>query len=218
MLCFPTSCPTKPLNMTTSLKVLDQRGLARPGSKPLPCRHISFTRSCKRRGTRFLWCSHQQQTEQHGPDISRLKPELQQQWHRQKNASFGSATINPFSFCSAIWICPHCQHEWQSRILDRALGSTGCPRCSRLETLQTMCNDPSFPFKAQWNHLRNARDGILPEKTQAGSRQPIWWQCTSCPQKWPHEWQASPVSRSKQAACPFCSNVKPCICNSVSRP
>ena len=156
---------------------------------------------------------------QHSVDLSQLSPELQHQWHGEKNSDFGGSVVNPFSFRIAAWKCPNCQHEWQTKVLDRAVSATDCPQCLHSKKLSMMCDDDEYPFASQWNYLRNDRKDVLPGDIEAGSLQPVWWQCTKCPQKWPHEWQASPVSRLSESfqCCPYCSNIRPCICNDVPR-
>ena len=163
--------------------------------------------------------SHKKLFRQTQPDVSRLNPQLQQEWHTQRNSGIDEAIVNPFSFVTAVWKCSNCQHEWQARVLERTSNITNCPHCSHTGKYQLLCNDDRVPFASQWNHLKNAKDGVFPNHVKAGSLQPVWWQCTKCPQKWHHEWQASPVSRFSEpySCCPFCSDKKPCICNDAPR-
>ena len=152
-------------------------------------------------------------------DLSQLNRDLQRQWHWEKNLKFGSSVVNPYSFRTATWKCPDCQHEWQTKVLDRAVSATECPQCSDNKQLSLMCSDAHYAFVSQWNHLRNEQDDIFPGDIKAGSLQPVWWQCRKCPQNWPHEWRATPFSRFSDSfeCCPFCSDIKPCICNDAPR-
>lgn len=189
--------------------------IARFGRKFCTRRGNAAAQTCQYKGFQLAKHLQDKQTGRHHSDISKLKPELQQQWHVGKNVTFGNSTVNPFSFEIAVWKCLHCQHEWQATVLDRAVDSTDCPHCLHSRRYQMLCNDDEYPFASQWNHLQNARDGVFPEDTKAGSLQPVWWQCKECPQKWPHEWLASPVSRLSESytCCPFCSSINRCICN-----
>ena len=53
-------------------------------------------------------CNVQQQQQTDGrlpalPDISRLSPELQQQWHVRRNRHLGPITMKPQSQIKAVW-------------------------------------------------------------------------------------------------------------------
>lgn len=151
-----------------------------------------------------------------GHNIMRLRPQLQQEWHPRKNKHFGKeVSINPFSFERAIWTCSQCHHEWEDRVIDRACSDVGCHRCASTTT----CAESKLPFMSQWNYRCNEDAGIHPEKLSIMSNQKIWWICRKCPQKWPHEFEASPLERSRRpySCCPQCEGSKACICNDAPR-
>ncbi|KAL0020114.1 hypothetical protein WJX77_002127 [Trebouxia sp. C0004] len=94
-------------------------------------------------------CSVQQAT-QLSPDVSRLRPELRQEWHFHKNTHFGTAQVNPFSFEKAVWRCPRCHHEWEERIIDRA-----CTEAYTLKCCQSAAVTGCFGYAG--NALRSGR-------------------------------------------------------------
>ncbi len=159
-------------------------------------------------------CSVQQAT-QLSADVSRLRPELQQEWHIRKNTHFGTAQVNPFSFQKAVWRCPLCHHEWEERIIDRACTEVGCQHCAEA----TSCAQSKLPFMSQWNYRRNSSAGIHPATLSITSSDRVFWICRKCPQKWAHEFEASPLERTKRphSCCPQCEGQKACICNEAPR-
>jgi len=104
------------------------------------------------------------------PDISQLRPQLQQEWHPDNNALLGSIKIKPHSSMKIKWSCPNCpagySHIWQATVNNRTRG-TKCPFCQG----QSLCQHNSLATKAPrqtryWNHDKNAK---TPEQTLAGS-------------------------------------------------
>ncbi len=156
-----------------------------------------------------------QQGAQPVTDISQLRPQLRQEWHPQNNHSFGKVQLNPFSFRKATWRCPKCQNEWEDRIIDRACSEAGCQRCAS----NTNCADSKLSFMSQWNYRCNEAEGIFPEQVAITSSQRVWWICRKCPQKWAHEFQLSPLERTRRphSCCPQCEGRKACICNDAPR-
>ena len=99
-------------------------------------------------------------------DLSLLRPELQQEWHLQRNERFNKTELNPFSFAKAIWRCPHRQHEWEEHNINRACSNLGCQRCAR----NTTCAESKLPFMLQWDYRTNNAAGIYPENTSISSK------------------------------------------------
>ena len=75
------------------------------------------------------------------PDISMLSPELQQQWHVDRNMHLGAIKIKPYSAIQAVWQCHKCPagqpHIWSAPVYSRTRGS-GCSYCSRLVCLHKL--------------------------------------------------------------------------------
>ena len=67
-------------------------------------------------------------------DLSQLQPQLQHEWHPQKNQHLGTAQLHPYSFVKAIWRCPDCHHEWPARVIDRACNQAGCQQCAQRQS------------------------------------------------------------------------------------
>ena len=140
------------------------------------------------------------------PDVSMLRPELQQQWHVDRNLHLGLLKVKPHSHRKAIWQCNNCPagqpHIWAAKVADRTRG-TQCPYCSN----RLVCKHSSLATVAPevalyWNYSKNEK---TPEQVLAGSNLRAEWQCPAC--KW--EWQAPIQMRTrKSAGCPKCSRAQ----------
>ena len=66
-------------------------------------------------------------------DISMLSPELQQQWHVDRNMHLGAIKVKPRSAVKAVWKCNNCpakqQHVWTAHVGNRTRGDR-CTYCS----------------------------------------------------------------------------------------
>ena len=147
------------------------------------------------------WCSaahlHSQSTTDKpsqgvslAPDISLLSPELQQQWHVDKNMHLGPTKVKPQSHTKAVWQCNAClvgqPHVWLASMANRSRG-TQCPYCrNRLVCAHNSLAAVAPDLAKYWNHSKNQ---AAPEQVLAGSNSRAHWKCPSC--KW--EWQA-PIS------------------------
>ncbi|KAL3150116.1 hypothetical protein ABBQ38_013455 [Trebouxia sp. C0009 RCD-2024] len=111
------------------------------------------------------------------PDISMLSPELQQQWHVERNMHLGTIKVKPHSSIKAV--CPYCSNR---RVcLHNSLATVAPEACQ------------------YWNHAKNEKS---PEQVLAGSSFRAEWQCPDC--KW--EWRASIQHRTNErSGCPKCS-------------
>ena len=143
--------------------------------------------------------------QQGGPDISRLDPDLQQQWDHAANAHLGKVDIGPHSNKKVGWICDQCPdghlHSWSATVNNRTNGN-GCPQCSG----RKVCKHNSLATKepvvaAQWDYEEN--EGT-PDNVVAQSRQLAAWHCDACGHKWSVRIDAR-VSPKKKAGCPQCA-------------
>ena len=144
--------------------------------------------------------------QQGGPDISRLDPDLQEQWDHAANADLGSVKITAQSNKKVGWICNQCPdghlHSWSATVSNRANGN-GCPQCSG----KKVCKHNSLATKApsvaaQWDHAAN--DGT-PDDITAYSNKHANWHCNACG----HKWRAiifARVSKLK-SGCPRCAKI-----------
>ena len=139
------------------------------------------------------------------PDISMLSPELQQQWHVDRNIHLGAIKVKPRSTIKAVWQCNKCPveqpHIWTASVQSRTRGSQ-CPYCLN----RLLCSHNSLakvaPEVAEyWNLNKNAK---TPEQVLASSSCRAEWECPIC--GW--EWQARIGDRVRaKAGCPKCSHV-----------
>ncbi len=68
---------------------------------------------------------------------------------------------------------------------------------TRISTLSAWAPE----LAAQWHPTKNG--DLCPDQIRPDLRQRVWWQCVQVPE---HEWQASPLARTKsRAGCPFCT-------------
>ena len=140
------------------------------------------------------------------PDLSLLSPELQQQWHVERNMHLGPIKITAQSGIKAVWQCHKCQagqpHIWLAKVADRTQGSQ-CPYCSN----KLVCSHNSLATTAPdaarcWNHSKNERSA---EQVVAGSGLRPEWKCPTC--NW--EWQAPVFTRRRRNGCPKCNKKQP---------
>ena len=148
---------------------------------------------------------HSQQADpQQGPDLSKLSPKLQQQWHHAKNAHLGNVTIPPGTGRKMWWSCDQCPdghpHEFEASPLNlgRAKGK-GCPFCAG----KAVCPHNSLKTKApaiadEWSST-NQKSA---DEYTARSGAAVQWQCRQCG----HEWSARIHLRTANGTgCPACS-------------
>ncbi|KAL3150100.1 hypothetical protein ABBQ38_013441 [Trebouxia sp. C0009 RCD-2024] len=137
------------------------------------------------------------------PDISMLSPELQQQWHVERNMHLGAIKVRPHSNIKAVWQCDKCPagqpHIWTAAVHNRKAG-TQCPYCSNRQVCLHNSLATVAPEACQyWNHAKNDK---APEQVLAGSNSRAEWQCPVCQR----EWQAGIQARvRKRSGCAKCS-------------
>ena len=140
-------------------------------------------------------------TDQHqAPDISRLSPVLQRQWHYAKNAHLGNILIRPYSDRKVWWSCAQCPdghpHAWEAHVNNRSKG-TSCPFCTNKRVCQHNSLASKHPDVAAEFSPRN--QGTAHDYT-AASGDKVFWQC-----KLGHEYIASIKCRTLQnRGCPSC--------------
>ncbi|KAL3144811.1 hypothetical protein ABBQ38_001920 [Trebouxia sp. C0009 RCD-2024] len=137
------------------------------------------------------------------PDISLLSPEMQEQWHVDKNLHLGAIQIKPHAIIEAVWQCNNCPagqpHIWTARVSSRARG-THCPYCSNRKVCSHNCLATVAPDVAQfWNHSKNEK---TPEQVVPGTSFRAEWKCPACN----HEWQVRVSDRVRgNRGCPKCA-------------
>ena len=151
------------------------------------------------------------------PDISRLDPDLQQQWDYAANAHLGRIDIKPQSNRKVGWICDQCPdghlHSWSATVGHRTNGSR-CPQCSGDKVCKHNCLATKAPsVAAQWDFAAN--DGT-PDSVAAQSNQHAGWHCDACG----HKWRARVELRvcKNKAGCPQCAQNKKTTIKQIKHP
>ena len=147
-------------------------------------------------------------------------PMVARYWDHRKNASTPEQTLAG-SGSRADWKCPDCGHEWQTAIAKKVFDGSGCPRCryssgnySKHPTFQAV----QHTLLQDWDHDRNAKDGIHPDDTTLKSKKLVHWVCHKCPKGQLHRYQMRPYKRTgrRPRGCPYCASQKICDCNSLA--
>lgn len=136
------------------------------------------------------------------PDLSLLRPELQQQWLHSKNTAFGTKLIKPGSNSKAWWQRDQCPegipYIWTTEIRRRSAG-TGCPFCASKRVCK--CNSLATQTQAvamSWDYIKN---GTSPQQFCQFSNKSARRKCWQCG----HEWTAKIRSRVlRHSGCPMC--------------
>ena len=146
------------------------------------------------------------QSQQIGPDLSKLSPRLQQQFDHVQNAYMGNIVIATSSTTPVAWSCDQCPsgypHKWLQSPKIRTW-SEGCPFCSgkracRHNSLATR----SHAAAASWDY--SANEGT-PDDYTAGSDYRATWNCQDCGLSW----QARIKERAlRGTGCPHCYKLR----------
>ena len=154
------------------------------------------------RGRDCPYCSRQGKTREEN-SLARLYPEIAAQWLQEKNGAITPKEIKPSSEISVWWRCEK-GHEWKAAVYARVRSGSGCPYCAGKRVMKGF-NDLATvnpELAKEWNTEKN--NGITAEEVHPGSNRSNWWRCALG-----HEWQASPVSRTRNGTgCPYCANKK----------
>ena len=147
-------------------------------------------------------------------------PKQSRYWDRAKNAKTPEQTIAG-SGLRAKWMCPDCSYEWQARIAPRVLKDAGCPSCNCSNgnySKQPTFQEVQHTLLHEWDHERNAEDGIYPHNTTLQSGKHVHWVCLECPKGQLHRYQMRAYNRTRKQAsgCPCCASRRACDCNSLA--
>ncbi len=154
-------------------------------------------------------------------------PQVALFWDAKKNHPLSPDQVTVFSRMRAHWKCSNCLYEWQTSVLNKTCGKTGCPKCAKANRGRqadgTRQKHPTFAIAQhallkQWDHDRNKENGNYPDNTTLQSNKLIWWRCHECPKGKVHSWQAPAYNRTsekKASGCPFCAGKNLCQCNSL---
>ena len=155
-------------------------------------------------------CNHvktEETTQLAGPDVSLLRPDLQEQWHHAKNIHLGNVVIQPGSSLKVWWTCDQCPngypHQWMARVHGRQQSHNRCPYCSNTK----LCHHNSLSVKAPSvaAFLDKDKNDIGSDQIVAGSDSRRHWRCPKCG----HSWQSRVSQRvTADSGCPVCSRRK----------
>ncbi|DBA95099.1 TPA: hypothetical protein ACH3X1_002611 [Trebouxia sp. C0004] len=150
--------------------------------------------------------------------LSTVAPAVAAYWDTTKNG-VTSDQVMARSSIRRHWLCPSCGNSWQAQIYRKVDGQSSCPKCStfnRAVRKLPSLTQSAHPAMLEFDFERNRKAGLDPDKITAGSNKKVHWICTNCPKGQPHLFVAPPHNRiGMNSGCPFCSNHKACICNSL---
>ena len=152
-------------------------------------------------------CKQTRRQSSAGPDISLLRPELQQQWHHARNEHLGDRKVSASSRLSVWWSCDKCPcgflHEWLASVGHRQNMDYQCPYC----TNKRLCHHNTLMTTAPaaaiyWD---TAKNGLTPDQVTAHSNARRHWLCPLCG----YSWQTPLHGRvRKNSGCPKCSRIR----------
>ncbi|TWU44739.1 hypothetical protein Poly51_57880 [Rubripirellula tenax] len=130
--------------------------------------------------------------------IEMLYPDVASEFHPDKNGDLKPTELAPQSNKKVWWQCSvDSHHEWQATVAGRAIGSSGCPGCRRL---QMSVASKSPDVAAEWHPTKNG--DLVPEAVPNRSEKCVWWQCQKDAA---HEWTAMVKTRTDgRKNCPHC--------------
>ncbi|MFC4321331.1 zinc-ribbon domain-containing protein [Litchfieldia salsa] len=127
-----------------------------------------------------------------------VHPELEKEWHPQKNKALTLKDVTSNSNKKVWWQCEK-GHEWQAPPATRGKGH-GCPYCAGLyPTKKNNLLVKSSRIAKEWHPTKNGN--LIPENISPYSMKKVWWQCQRG-----HEWQASVSNRYQGRDCAQCSS------------
>ena len=144
-----------------------------------------------------------------------LSPELQQQWHVDRNMHLGAIQVKPNSNIKVVWKCIECPvgqpHVWTTTVQHRNKSSR-CPYCNNRRLCLHNCLATIAPDVARYWDL--AKNDKSPQQVLAGSQGRAEWKCPTCK----FEWKAHIRTRVRaRSGCPKCSRSR-CEGNRGSQP
>ena len=137
-------------------------------------------------------------------NLVNLFPQLQLEWHSEKNGKLSLANFSKASNKKLWWQCKE-GHEWEATVNQRTYEKgSGCPFCSGRRTTRERCLSTVNPALAEeWHPAKNRE--LLPTQVSAASNKRVWWLC-----KEGHEWESKVGNRHLlERGCPYCSGNRP---------
>ncbi len=125
---------------------------------------------------------------------------LMEEWNWEKNneLGFNPKELTCGSHKKTWWKCKN-GHDWQASIANRSNGN-GCPYCAGQWVIQGETDLESNDAFLTQEWLANENLPLTPQTISWKSNKKVWWQCSSCGNKW----QATVVNRVNGRGCPKC--------------
>ena len=182
----------------------------------LPHEWVATVYSRQREDTQCPFCANKKLC--HHNSLLTVAPSVASYWDTAKNGVTADQVLAGSSR-RRRWLCPTCYHSWQSQVFKKVANSSSCPKCSKKSmghTRQPTLTASNDPVMVEFDHSRNTKAGLDPDKITLGSAKKVHWICSNCPRGQPHMYMASPNSRiGHSVGCPYCSSKLACICNSL---
>lgn len=137
-------------------------------------------------------------------DLATVRPEIMEEWDREKNALIDPGEMLPSSHEKVWWRCA-LGHSWQAMVFSRTREQTaGCPYCTGRKVLPGFNDLATLKPKVAEEWYQTLNGTLRPEDVTLGSNKRVWWQCREG-----HVWQAVIYSRTRRkgAGCPVCAGV-----------
>ncbi|DBA98788.1 TPA: hypothetical protein ACH3X1_014552 [Trebouxia sp. C0004] len=160
-----------------------------------------------------------------GNSLATLAPDVAKSWCYKKNKGTPHDYTSGSSY-KATWDCTECGNQWSTTIQSRVRKGSGCLKCFRNRLGRrkdgSRHKHPTFAecnhaLLSEWDHDKNAEQGLLPEDITLRSHKPVHWVCRQCSLSILHKWVAQPNTRiGSQSKCPYCSGQAVCRCNSLA--
>ena len=182
----------------------------------LPHEWLAAVNSRQAQDTQCPFCANRNLC--HHNSLLTLAPSVASYWDTAKNGVTADQAMAG-SHTRRHWLCPTCNYSWQAPVETKVGKNTGCPKCSRKSmghTKQPTLTASNHSVMVEFDHSRNQKAGLDPDKITLGSHKKVHWICNNCPRGQPHLYTASPANRiGSKSGCPYCSSRLACICNSL---
>ena len=157
--------------------------------------------------------------------LATVTPDVAKSWCYEENTGTPQDHTSRSGY-KAIWNCTECGNQWSTTIVQRVAKGSGCPKCygKRAGHRKDVSRHkhPTFAkcnhtLLSEWDHDRNAEQGMFPEDITLSSQKLVHWVSCRCSLSILHRWMTPPHARTKnQRGCPYCSGHAVCKCNSLA--
>ena len=160
-----------------------------------------------------------------GNSLASVAPDVAKSWCYEQN----KGTPHDYTAQSnykATWDCTECGNQWSTTIKSRVAKGSGCSKCYSARNGRrkdgSRHKHPTFAecnhtLLSEWDHDKNARQGLFPVDITLRSSKAVHWVCRQCSLGTLHRGVTTPDARtSRQRGCPYCSGHAVCKCNSLA--